>query len=230
MPTSWSQCLCYLHYWVVSWLCDHITCIVYEEDKPPKIPYKCVTKNTEDEVFRYVAKPHLHPLNNHIFYLMTFMRYYDGKYTYTTWNHLYTQYLHKYWVIYHCFKLWCNLSWLRTLKKISRMKKWKQRREDHTTSMTNPVLWVVGVVWHCMPKLKRSLMVKLKKNSRKIWCIHFTNPDVNEENFHLGGVWHWWTMGGGSYRSTDFSQAEQRVSLHFSGHWCLFQTCMGSTH
>ena len=123
MPTSWSQSLCYLHYRVVLWLCDHITYIVYEEDKPPKIPYKCVTKNTEDEVFRYVAKPHLHPLNNHIFYLMTFMRYYDGKYTYTTWNHLYTQYLHKYWVIYHCFKLWCNLSWLRTFKKISRMKK-----------------------------------------------------------------------------------------------------------
>ena len=123
MPTSWSQCLCYLHYRVVSWLCDHITCIIYEEDKPPKIPYKCVTKNMEDEVFRYVAKPHLHPLNNHIFYLMTFMRYYDGKYTYMTWNHLYMQYLHKYCVIYHCFKLWCNLSWLRTLKKISRMKK-----------------------------------------------------------------------------------------------------------
>ena len=95
--------------------------IVYEEDKLPKIPYKWVTKNTEDKVYRHVVKPHLHPLNNHIFYLMKFMRYYDGKYTHKTWNHLYTQYLHKYWVTYHCFKLWCNLSWLRTLKKISRM-------------------------------------------------------------------------------------------------------------
>ena len=164
MPTSWSQCLCYLHYWVVSWLCDHITCIVYEEDKPPKIPYKWVTKNTEDKVYRHVVKPHLHPLNNHIFYLMKFMRYYDGKYTHKTWNHLYTQYLHKYWVTYHCFKLWCNLSWLRTLKKISRMNEWKQRSEDHTTCMTNSVSSVVWMVWHHMPKLKRSLMVKLKKN------------------------------------------------------------------
>ena len=40
----------------------------------------------------------------------------------------------------------------------------------------------------------------------------------------------WWTMGDGSYQSTDFSQAEQRVSLHLSGHWCLFQICVGSIH
>ena len=53
MPTSWSQHLCYLHYRVVSWLCDHITFIVYEEEKPPKIPYKWVTKNTEDKVYRH---------------------------------------------------------------------------------------------------------------------------------------------------------------------------------
>ena len=107
----------------VSWLCDRITRIVYEEDEPHKIPYKWVPEDMEDEVFKFVVKPHLHPLHDRIFHLMTFMRYYDGKYTYKTWNHLYTQYLHKYWVTYHCFKLWCNLSWLRTLKKISRMKK-----------------------------------------------------------------------------------------------------------
>ena len=77
-------------------------------------------KDMEDEVFRYVTKPHLHRLHDRISHLMTVMRYYDLKYTYTTCNHL--QYLHKYLVTYHCFKLWCNLSRLRTLKNISRMK------------------------------------------------------------------------------------------------------------
>ena len=123
MPTSWSECLCYLHYRVVSWLCDRITRIVYEEDEPQKIPYEWVPEDMEDELFKFVVKPHLHPLHDRIFHLMMFMRYYDGKFTYKTWNHLCTQYLHRYWVTYHCFKLWCNLSWLRTLKKISRMKK-----------------------------------------------------------------------------------------------------------
>ena len=178
MPTSWSECLCYLHYRVVSWLCDRITRIVYEEDEPHKIPYQWVPEDMEDEVFKFVVKPHLHPLHDRIFHLMTFMRYYDGKYTYKTWNHLYTQYLHKYWVTYHCFKLWCHLSWLRTLRKMSR-----------TTCMTNPVSSVVWVVWHRMPKLKRSLLLKLKKNSRKVLRTGFTNKDADEENFYL-----WWCL------------------------------------
>ena len=88
-----------------------------------KIPYKRVPEDMEAEVLKYVMKPHLHPLHDCIFHLMTFMSYYDGKYTYMTGSHLYTQYLHKYWVTYHCFKLWYYLSWLRTLKKISRIKK-----------------------------------------------------------------------------------------------------------
>ena len=153
MLTSWSQWLCYLHYRVVSWLCDRIPHIVFEEDEPHKIPYQWVPEDMEVEVFKFVVKPHLHPLHDRIFHLMTFMRYYDGKYTYKTWNHLYTQYLHKYWVTYHCFKLWCHLSWLRTLRKMSR-----------TTCMTNPVSSVVWVVWHRMPKLKRPLLLKVKKN------------------------------------------------------------------
>ena len=136
MPTSWSECLCYLHYRVVSWLCDRITRIVYEEDEPQKIPYEWVPEDMEDEVFKFVVKPHLNPLHDRIFHLMMFMRYYDGKFTYKTWNHLYTQYLHRYWVTYHCFK---------------------QKREDPTTFMTNPVSSVVWVMWHRMPKLKRTI-------------------------------------------------------------------------
>ncbi|RMX45166.1 hypothetical protein pdam_00024789, partial [Pocillopora damicornis] len=64
-----------------------------------KIPYKRVPEDMEAEVLKYVMKPHLHPLHDCIFHLMTFMSYYDGKYTYMTWSHLYTQYLHKYWNI-----------------------------------------------------------------------------------------------------------------------------------
>ena len=67
MPTSWSQCLCYLHYRVVSWLCDRITRIVYEEDKPHKILYKWAPEDMEVEVFNFVVKPHLHPLHDRIF-------------------------------------------------------------------------------------------------------------------------------------------------------------------
>ena len=48
-----------------------------------KIPYKWVPEGMEAEVLKYVMKPHLHPLHDCIFHLMTFMSYYDGKYTYT---------------------------------------------------------------------------------------------------------------------------------------------------
>ena len=71
--------------------------------------------------------------------------------------------------------------------------------------MTNPVSSVVWVVWHRMPKLKRSLLLKLKKNSRKVLRTGFTNKDADEQ---------WVT----DLIKVDFSQAEQRVSLHLSGH------------
>ena len=56
-----------------------------------------------------------------------------------------------------------------------------------------------------MPKLKRSLLLKLKKNSRKVLRTGFTNKDADEQ---------WVT----DLIKVDFSQAEQRVSLHLSGH------------
>ena len=84
----------------------------------------------------------------------------------------------------------------------------------------------------------------IKKETGKVWQIFLPryskkykegNPrryrQIQAKNFT---TWRfkscYWTMGGGSYQSTDFSQAEQRVSLHLSGHWCLFQICVSSIH
>ena len=42
------------------------------------------------------------PPSTRIHHLMTFMRYYEGKYAYNVWNRLYEQYLGECWMGYYC--------------------------------------------------------------------------------------------------------------------------------
>ena len=57
----------------------------------------------------------LYPPHSCIHHLMTFMRYYEGKYIYNVWNRLYQQYLGEFWMGYYCVTHW--LKFLR-LKRI----------------------------------------------------------------------------------------------------------------
>ena len=106
------------------------------------------------------------------------------------------------------------------------MEKWKQKRDDHTTCMTNPVSSVVWMVWHRIPKLKRSLLLKAKKNQRKNWRTRFTNPDVEEENFYLWWFRHWSTWVADLIEVQTLSK-QNKVTIHIGRDRCLFQVRVG---
>ena len=97
MGSWWRRLCCYAtdYYRFVSWVCVRIkgVCVrfkvlVYEDDDVHRIPYDWVPSLMIEDVYKHAMKPHLYPPHTRIHHLMTFMRYYEGKYTYV-WNRLY---------------------------------------------------------------------------------------------------------------------------------------------
>ena len=54
---------------------------MYEDDDVYRIPYDWVPSLMIEDVYKHAMKPHLYPPHTRIRHLMTFMRYYEGKYT-----------------------------------------------------------------------------------------------------------------------------------------------------
>ena len=109
MGSWWRPLYCYAHYRFVSWVCVRIKVLVYEDDDVYRIPYDWVPSLMIEDVYKHAMKPHLYLPHTRIRHLMTFMRYYEGKYTYNVWNRLYAQYLGEYWIGYYCVSHWFKL-------------------------------------------------------------------------------------------------------------------------
>ena len=82
----------YLHYKLSHWVCMKIRDVVYENKTPHKlILYDWVPMSLEHHVFRNKVLPHRFPIHTRIFHIMTFMRFYKGRYTKYVWQQLYLQ-------------------------------------------------------------------------------------------------------------------------------------------
>ena len=114
----------YLHYKLSHWVCMKIRDVVYEHETPHKLkPYDWVPMGLEHHVFRNEVLPHRFPIRTRIFHIMTFMRFYKGRYTKYVWQQLYLQYFSNTWLLYYAYILYLQLLCLRRWNALGRRRR-----------------------------------------------------------------------------------------------------------
>ena len=99
--------------------------IVCTNTKPPHklIPYDWVPMGLEHHLFRNEVLPHKFPIRTRIFHIMTFMRFYKGRYTKYVWQQLYLQYFSNTWLLYYAYILYLKLLCLRRWNALGRRRR-----------------------------------------------------------------------------------------------------------